>query len=181
MSFARAEQVLEEDKRYRLVMETSHGRISADLDPDLGGPIPNSIAFLATKGFYDGLNFHRVVPGFVLQGGCPLGTGTGDPGYQVVGTPPRYYRYQKGDFAMAKTANAPSGASGSQFFVISGRQGEALPPEYGILGHARDPDSHETIDRIDALGTGDGPPSEPVTITSLRLEEIAPDEPEAKA
>ena len=83
--------------------------------------------------------------GFVLQGGCPNGTGTGGPGYEVVGTPPRFYEYKVGDFAMAKTAVAPPGASGSQFFVISGKSGEGLPAEYGILGHARDDDSLATI------------------------------------
>jgi cyclophilin family peptidyl-prolyl cis-trans isomerase len=172
MSYDAPGQVLDEGKRYRLRFETSHGPITAELDPDLGGPIPNSIAFLASEGFYDGLTFHRVVPGFVLQGGCPHGTGTGNPGYEVVGKPPRDYRYKLGDFAMAKTGHAPAGASGSQFFVISGRSGEQLPPEYGILGHAADEESLQTIRTIDALGRGDGPPSEPVTISSARLEEV---------
>jgi len=172
MAYTQAEQVLEDDKKYRLRVETSHGTITADLDPELGGPIPNSIAFLASNGFYDGLSFHRVVPDFVLQGGCPNGTGTGNPGYEVVGTPPRFYEYKTGDLAMAKTAVAPPGASGSQFFVISGKSGERLPAEYGILGHAPDEESLATIKKIDALGRGDGPPSEPVRINSMRLREI---------
>jgi cyclophilin family peptidyl-prolyl cis-trans isomerase len=172
MAYTQAEQVLEDDKKYRLRVETSHGTITAVLDPELGGPIPNSIAFLAKEGFYDGLTFHRVVPGFVLQGGCPNGNGAGNPGYEVIGTPPRYYEYKVGDFAMAKTGHAPAGASGSQFFVISGPSGERLPAEYGILGHARDEESLATIKAIDALGERDGPPSEPVTIVKMTLEEI---------
>jgi cyclophilin family peptidyl-prolyl cis-trans isomerase len=172
MAYTHAEQVLDEDKKYRLRVETTHGTITAVLDPELGGPIPNSIAFLAKEGFYDGLNFHRVVPGFVLQGGCPTGTGTGNPGYEVIGTPPRYYEYKVGDFAMAKTGHAPAGASGSQFFVISGPSGERLPPEYGILGHARDAESLATIKAIDALAVSDGPPSEPVGIVRMTVEEI---------
>ena len=79
MAYTQAEQVLEDDKKYRLRVETSHGTITADLDPELGGPIPNSIAFLAREGFYDGLGFHRVVPGFVLQGGCPTATARATP------------------------------------------------------------------------------------------------------
>ena len=173
MSYAEPQQVLEPDKRYALRIETTHGPITAELDPELGGPIPNSIAFLAREGFYDGLDFHRVVPGFVLQGGCPHGTGTGGPGYEVVGTPPRDYGYQVGDLAMAKTGAAPAGASGSQFFVISGPSGTQLPPDYGILGHAGDDESLATIRSIDALGRGDGPPREPVGIVRMTLEERA--------
>jgi cyclophilin family peptidyl-prolyl cis-trans isomerase len=173
MSYQQPEQVLEDGKRYRLVIDTSKGRIQAELDPELGGPIPNSIAFLAREGFYDGLTFHRVVPGFVLQGGDPQGNGTGGPGYEVVGAPPRDYRYRLGDLAMAKTGAAPAGAAGSQFFVISGPSGQSLPPEYGILGHAGDEESLATIRAIDALGLRDGPPSEPVSIETMRLEEIA--------
>jgi peptidyl-prolyl cis-trans isomerase B (cyclophilin B) len=172
-SYSGPEQVLEEGKRYALDIDTTHGPINVVLDPDLGGPIPNSIAFLATKGFYDGLSFHRVVPDFVLQGGCPQGTGTGNPGYEVIGTPPRFYEYKVGDLAMAKTGIAPPGASGSQFFVISGKSGERLPAEYGILGHAPDDASLATIKAIDALGRGDGPPSEPVRINSMTLRELS--------
>jgi peptidyl-prolyl cis-trans isomerase B (cyclophilin B) len=172
-SYSGPEQVLEEGKRYALDIDTTHGPINVVLDTDLGGPIPNSIAFLATKGFYDGLSFHRVVPDFVLQGGCPQGTGTGNPGYEVIGTPPRFYEYKVGDLAMAKTGIAPPGASGSQFFVISGKSGERLPAEYGILGHAPDDASLATIKAIDALGRGDGPPSEPVRINSMTLRELS--------
>ena len=171
-TYSEPQQVLEPDQRYALRIETSHGPITAELDQELGGPIPNSIAFLAKEGFYDGLSFHRVVPDFVLQGGCPHGTGTGDPGYQVVGEPPRGYRYRLGDLAMAKTGHAPAGASGSQFFVISGDGGTRLPPEYGVLGHAADDESLETIRRIGALATGDGPPSEPVRIERVTLHEL---------
>ena len=125
-SYKKPATVLAKNKRYAIVMSTNCGTIRIVLDRKLGGPIPNSIAFLATKHFFDGLTFHRVVPDFVLQGGDPRGDGTGGPGYQVVGALPSSYHYKLGDVAMAKTENAPSGAAGSQFFVISGAQGMRL-------------------------------------------------------
>jgi cyclophilin family peptidyl-prolyl cis-trans isomerase len=174
-SFKKPATVLARNKRYAIVMNTTCGPIRIVLDRKLGGPIPNSIAFLATKHFFDGLTFHRVVAGFVLQGGDPRGDGSGGPGYEVVGAPPGSYRYKLGDIAMAKTSSAPSGAAGSQFFVISGTQGMQLPPIYGLLGHAADTASLATIKRIAGLATlacGDPqgcPPSKQVWIVTAKL------------
>jgi cyclophilin family peptidyl-prolyl cis-trans isomerase len=174
-SFKKPANVLAKGKRYAIVMNTNCGAIRIVLDRKLGGAIPNSIAFLAQKHFFDGLTFHRVVGNFILQGGDPKGDGTGGPGYEVVGKLPSSYRYKLGDFAMAKTAIDPSGAAGSQLFVISGAQGSQLPPDYGILGHATDRASLATIKRINGLstlscGNGQGcPPKQPVWISTARL------------
>jgi cyclophilin family peptidyl-prolyl cis-trans isomerase len=173
-SYKKPATVLAKNTRYAIVMTTTCGPIRIVLDRKLGGPIPNSIAFLATKHFFDGLTFHRVVAGFVLQGGDPRGDGTGGPGYQVVGRLPSTYHYKLGDVAMAKTQNDPSGAAGSQFFVISGPEGMQLPPDYGLLGHAADSASLATIKRIAALattacGSSDCPPSKEVWIVTAKL------------
>jgi peptidylprolyl isomerase/peptidyl-prolyl cis-trans isomerase B (cyclophilin B) len=173
-SYKKPANVLAKNTRYAIVMTTSCGEIRIVLDRKLGGPIPNSIAFLATKHFFDGLTFHRVVAGFVLQGGDPRGDGSGGPGYQVVGKLPTSYHYKLGDIAMAKTQDAPSGAAGSQFFVISGADGTRLPPLYGLLGHAADSASLATIKRIAALattscGSSDCPPSKKVWIVTAKL------------
>ena len=91
-----------------------------------------SFASLVRKGFFDGLTFHRVVPGFVIQGGDPKGDGTGGPGYTTVDTP-RDAAYTSGVVAMAKTGAEPAGTSGSQFFVVTG-DNASLPPDYAVLG-----------------------------------------------
>jgi cyclophilin family peptidyl-prolyl cis-trans isomerase len=173
-SFKKPATVLAKNTRYAIVMNTTCGAIRIVLDRKLGGPIPNSIAFLAIKHFFDGLTFHRVVANFILQGGDPRGDGTGGPGYQVVGALPSSYHYKLGDVAMAKTQDAPSGAAGSQFFVISGVEGEQLPPDYGLLGHAADKASLATIKRIAALattscGSSDCPPSKRVWIITATV------------
>ena len=126
-------------------METSCGTITFALDRDLGGEVTDAVAGLAADGFYDGLTFHRVVPDFVLQGGDPDGTGAGGPGFSTVKAPPTDYAYALGDLAMAKTQDEAPGTGGSQFFVISGAQGQQLPPEYAVVGHATDADSLATI------------------------------------
>jgi cyclophilin family peptidyl-prolyl cis-trans isomerase len=174
-SFKKPATVLAKGKRYAIAMTTTCGTIRIVLDRKLGGPIPNSIAFLSSRHFFDGLTIPRVIADYILQGGDPVGDGTGGPGYEVVGALPRSYRYKVGDVAMAKTAIERSGSAGSQFFVISGSQGAQLPPDYGLLGHATDKGSLATIRRIDALSTlacGDAngcPPSKKVWIVGTRL------------
>jgi cyclophilin family peptidyl-prolyl cis-trans isomerase len=156
-----------------VIFETSCGTIAIRLDDGLGGPVTSAFAGLVTDGFYDRISFHRVVPGFVLQGGDPTGTGGGGPGFTVMQAPPASYVYRAGDVAMAKTETEPAGAAGSQFFVVTSADGAAQlgapPPLYAVVGHVVDAASRATIARIDALGTGDGPPSAPVYILHARL------------
>ena len=85
-------------------------------------------------GYYNDLTFHRVVAGFVIQGGDPNGNGTGGPSWQIVEPPPANLRYTKGVVAMAKGPSAPSGTSGSQFFIVTGSN-VSLPPVYALVGH----------------------------------------------
>ena len=153
----------------KLVMTTSCGTITFTLDKTLGGPVTDAVAGLAADGFYDNLTFHRVVPNFVLQGGDPGGDGTGGPGFSTVMAPPAGYAYKLGDLAMAKTSAEAPGTAGSQFFVISGPDGEGRPPDYAVVGHSSDAASIATIARINALGVADGPPSQTVIIESATV------------
>jgi peptidyl-prolyl cis-trans isomerase B (cyclophilin B) len=155
---------------WTVTMITSCGPITMTLDPTIGGAAASSFAALARSGFYDGLTFHRVVPGFVVQGGDPDGNGSGGPGYTVDAAPPTDYRYSVGDVAMAKAGNEPAGAAGSQFFIVSTESGGAqLQPLYAVVGHVTDATSAETLKKIDKLGVADGPPVEPVYIWTARL------------
>jgi cyclophilin family peptidyl-prolyl cis-trans isomerase len=168
-SFTKPGSVLKPGEAAAIDMVTSCGALTIQLDSDTSNPIPNSIAFLVSKHFYDGLSIFRAVPDFVLQGGDPNDNGTGGPGYQVVGKVPPGYQYKVGDVAMAKTAAAPNGSGGSQFFLISGAQGAALPPQYGLLGHAADKASLATIARLAKFSTSTEQPSKPLYIWSAKL------------
>jgi peptidyl-prolyl cis-trans isomerase B (cyclophilin B) len=153
---------------YSLVFETSCGAFTIELDTELAPNTSASLVALAEDGYFDDTIFHRVVPGFVIQGGDPTATGTGGPGYQTTDAPPSDAAYTKGVVAMAKTELEPAGTSGSQFFVVTGAD-IGLPPDYAIVGEVSD--GIETVDRINALGQGDGPPSQPVVIESVTVEE----------
>jgi peptidyl-prolyl cis-trans isomerase B (cyclophilin B) len=168
-SYSRPETVLKPGQKAEIDMLTSCGTVTIQLDRDPSNPIPNSIAFLVGKKFYDGLTFHRIIQDFVLQGGDPKGNGTGDPGYTVAGKVPTGYHYKLGDFAMAKTQVESSGTAGSQFFVISGAQGVALPTLYGVLGHAADRKSLLTIERIAKFATQATVPAKPIYIWTAKL------------
>ena len=161
-------EALAAGKTYELVLETSCGSFTITLDQAVAPKTAASLVSLARAGFFDGTTFHRVVPGFVIQGGDPTGTGSGGPGYQTVDTPPQGATYTQGVVAMAKTAAEPAGTAGSQFFVVTGAD-IGLPPDYAVVGEVTD--GYETVEKIDALGVGDGPPSQPVVIEKVTVRE----------
>ncbi len=152
-------------KKYVATMVTNKGTMIFALDPTKAPITVNSFVFLARYHYFDGIGFHRVVPSFVLQGGDPLGTGLGGPGYNFADELPKAGEYKFGSLAMA---NSGPNTNGSQFFIISGPQGEQLPPSYSLFGQLTSGD--DVVKAIDALGVGDGAPKEPVTITSVTIE-----------
>ena len=120
-------------KTYRLTITTDVGPITAALDPSLAPATTNSFVFLARQHFFDCVIFHRVIPGFVIQGGDPTGTGSGGPGYKFADELPKkgppYY-----PLASIAMANSGKNTNGSQFFIIIGSQGEQLPASYSLFG-----------------------------------------------
>jgi len=158
--------IVDSTKRYTAEMVTSKGTMTLSLDP-LGAQVTtNNFVFLARWHYFDGIVFHRVIPGFVLQGGDPTGTGTGGPGYRFKDELPKAGRYELGSLAMA---NAGPDTNGSQFFVISGPQGIALPPKYALFGKVVA--GLDVVAAIDAIGTPSGKPSERVVIESVTITE----------
>ena len=155
---------LDASTTHTLTFDTSCGSFTITLDPDLAPETSASLVALAQDGYFDDTIFHRVVPGFVIQGGDPTQTGAGGPGYSTVDVPPSSAAYTKGVVAMAKSGVEAAGTAGSQFFVVSGADA-GLPPEYAIVGEVTE--GIETVERIDALGVGDGPPSQPVVVSSV--------------
>ena len=158
--------VIDTAKRYTATMVTSHGTMVIALDPLAAPKTVNSFVFLARYHYYDGVIFHRIIPGFVLQGGDPTGTGTGGPGYKFADELPAPGRYQVGSLAMA---NAGPNTNGSQFFIISGSDGVRLPPQYALFGAVVS--GGDVVAAIDALGTRSGKPTEKVTIESVTITE----------
>jgi peptidyl-prolyl cis-trans isomerase B (cyclophilin B) len=161
-------QPLDASKTYTLTFDTSCGSFTITLDPELAPKTTASLVALARAGYFDDTIFHRVVPGFVIQGGDPTQSGGGGPGYSTVDVPPSDATYTQGVVAMAKSAVEAPGTSGSQFFVVTGEDA-GLPPEYAIVGQVTD--GMDTVMRIDALGVGDGPPSQPVVVSSVTVGE----------
>ena len=159
--------LLDNGKTYKLVVETNCGSFTIQLDQKKAPKTAASLVSLAESGFFDGTTFHRVVPGFVIQGGDPTGTGTGGPGYKTVDVPPAGTSYTKGVVAMAKAGSEAPGTSGSQFFVVTGADA-GLPPEYAVIGKVTE--GLETVETIDSLGVGDGPPSDPVVIEKVTVD-----------
>jgi cyclophilin family peptidyl-prolyl cis-trans isomerase len=157
---------LDAGKTYTLTFDTSCGPFTVTLDPELAPNTASSLVALAEEGYFDDTIFHRVVPGFVIQGGDPTQSGSGGPGYSTVDVPRSDAAYTRGVVAMAKSGAEAPGTAGSQFFVVTGADA-GLPPEYAIVGEVTE--GMDTVARIDALGVGDGPPSQPVLISSVTV------------
>jgi cyclophilin family peptidyl-prolyl cis-trans isomerase len=154
-------------KQYTATMVTNKGTMTIALDPAAAPKTVNNFVVLARYHYFDGVGFHRIIPGFVLQGGDPDGTGRGGPGYRFDDELPRPGRYEIGSLAMA---NAGPNTNGSQFFVISGPDGVRLPSQYSLFGKVVA--GLDVVATIDAIGTpGAGKPTEPVTIESVTITE----------
>lgn len=125
--------LLDESKVYTVGVLTNFGTFAFRLDVEDSPCTTSSFAALVRNRFFDGSQFHRIVPGFVVQGGDPTATGRGGPGYSVRDVPPRDARYTEGVVAMAKSTSEPPGTSGSQFFIVTAVDA-GLPPQYAILG-----------------------------------------------
>ena len=159
---------LDPAKTYTLTFDTSCGSFSVALDQKLAPNTAASLVALAQDGFFDDTIFHRVVPGFVIQGGDPTQSGAGGPGYSTVDKPPSDANYTKGVVAMAKTGEEAPGTSGSQFFVVTA-ENAGLPPDYAIVGEVTE--GIDTVERIERLGFDDGPPSQPIVVSSATVTE----------
>jgi cyclophilin family peptidyl-prolyl cis-trans isomerase len=153
---------LDATKTNTVTFTTSCGAFTVTLDVKRAPKTTASVAALAHSGFYNQTIFHRIVPGFVIQGGDPTATGSGGPGYQTVDKPSSNAAYTRGVVAMAKTGSEAPGTSGSQFFVVTAADA-GLPPDYAIVGTVTK--GMDTVKRIEAIGTASEKPSRPVVIT----------------
>jgi cyclophilin family peptidyl-prolyl cis-trans isomerase len=160
-------ETLDASDTYELVMDTNCGSFTITLDPKQSPNTVASLVALVRAGYFDHTIFHRIVPGFVIQGGDPTATGTGGPGYSTVDKPPATAKYTHGVVAMAKTGAEAPGTSGSQFFVVTGDD-VGLPPDYAIVGKVTD--GLDVVDRIGALGDQTEQPTQVVEIEKATVE-----------
>jgi peptidylprolyl isomerase len=160
------EMFIDPEKTYTATMVTSKGTLEILLDPQAAPTTVNSFVFLARWHYFDGIVFHRIIPGFVLQGGDPTGSGAGGPGYRFNDELPKAGRYEVGSLAMA---NAGPNTNGSQFFVISGPDGVRLPPLYALFGKVVK--GLDVVATINDVGTPSGKPREDVVIESVTISE----------
>ena len=140
-------------KTYTVTFQTDVGTFVAVLDPKQAPKTVNNFVFLTAYHYFDGIVFHRVVPGFVVQGGDPTGTGSGGPGYQFADELPKAGQYKVGSLAMA---NSGANTNGSQFFIITGSQGVALSPNYSLFGMVTS--GIDVVHKIEADGAADPNP-----------------------
>jgi cyclophilin family peptidyl-prolyl cis-trans isomerase len=152
---------------YSAVLQTSEGSIEVELFASKAPRTVNNFVFLARQGFYDGTTFHRVIRGFMIQGGDPTGTGRGGPGYTFEDELDNDLGYELGTLAMA---NAGPDTNGCQFFIVEGFQGQGLPKAYSIFGRVRE--GMDVVHAIASTSTGPGDrPLQAVTIDGITIDE----------
>src|SRR3954452_11213124 len=156
---------LDASKVWTLTFKTNCGDFTVKLDLKSAPKASASMVSLAKAGFFKNTIFHRIVPGFVIQGGAPTGTGTGGPGYSTRDKPPRDAAYTKGVVAMAKTGQEPAGTAGSQFYVVTGADA-GLPPDYAIIGKVVD--GLPVVERIGQLGDASEQPTQTVELYDVK-------------
>ena len=155
-------------KEYYWILETNKGLIKIKLMPEVAPMHVTSTIFLTRKGFYDNLTFHRVIPGFMAQGGCPFGTGVGGPGYEYDGEfSPEVTHNQP---FMVSMANAGPGTDGSQFFITFVPT-PSLDGKHTIFGSVVE--GTEVVKLLEASGSSNGKPKEPLVIQKAMIEEMA--------
>jgi len=157
---------LDPDASYQALVVTNKGEFTIELDAESAPVTTNNFVFLARNQYFDDTVCHRIIPGFVVQCGDPTATGTGGPGYTIADEPPNAGEYQIGSIAMANTGAPDSG--GSQFFIITGDQGAALPPQYSLFGEVTE-GFDGTVLPMEAAGSAVGDPSEPIEIQSITI------------
>ncbi len=159
-------------RTYTAEVVTSKGKITIALDPKAAPNTVNNFVVLARYHFYDGIPFHRIIPGFAVQVGDPQATGAGGPGYRFDDELPKAGSYKVGSVAMA---NSGPNTNGSQFFIITGDTGVNLPPNYSLFGTVTG--GMDVVKAIEAVGTPATPtdqrgqPTEVVTISSVTIKE----------
>jgi peptidyl-prolyl cis-trans isomerase B (cyclophilin B) len=163
---------LDPAKTYEVELSTSCGAFTIRLDQKTSPRAAASFAELARNGFFDDTSFHRIVPGFVIQGGDPTASGTGGPGYSTKDRVPANAAYVPGVVAMAKAGNEPAGTAGSQFFVVTGSD-TGLTPDYALLGKVTK--GMDVVQAIGELGDpasgGAGTPLQSVVIEGAKVRE----------
>src|SRR3954465_10514742 len=159
---------LDASKTYTVTSETNWGTFAFKLDVKDSPDTTAAFAGLVKRGFFNGLTFHRIVPGFVIQGGDPKGDGTGGPGFKTVDPPPPNADYSQGVVAMAKGGTEPAGAAGSQFFVATA-QAAPLPPDYALLGKVTR--GLSVVEQIGKLGTQsqEGTPTQTIVMQKVSV------------
>jgi cyclophilin family peptidyl-prolyl cis-trans isomerase len=162
---------LDASKNYTVTVETNCGTFAFKLDVKDSPNTTSAFAGLIKRGFFNGLIFHRIVPGFVIQGGDPAGTGTGGPGFSTIDPPPKSADYTLGTVAMAKTQTEPAGAAGSQFFVVTGQDAQ-LPPQYALLGKVTK--GIDVVKKIGELGNPTDPNGTPTQVVVMKKVSVSP-------